>query len=362
MQYVCDIPDCKPNGTTVANRCLIGDHSSPAQFYVCVGVLAFLYCTATLVLYLGYQHVYKNNARAPTVVRFPDCSLLFHCLHSCTRVQDAAAERWEGSSAAPFLRDRQVSCCQKRSWRHQRVISTRQGGFIFHALFTGCFIWRELSVGIRQARFRAAVAKVRLAELCGRSRFLGCGWQGSREPWPLLPASCSWFVVIYLSGPPAHRSLRLPLADVGLRVGQRFVRREDGHQPRHCLNLPRRLQGRQEQVHPGRRALHGPAQRVCGKTRAELCFPSRCSRIRLLCRSPADFRVPELDFMERKLLVHLQGNVFPQISQPACKRGGKCEALLSSHTSAESSVFYSRFSDLSQTLHSHGKNQCTCSA
>lgn len=74
MQYVCDIPDCKPNGTTVANRCLVGDHSSPAQFYVCVGVLAFLYCTATLVLYLGYQQVYKNNTRAPTVVRFLDRS------------------------------------------------------------------------------------------------------------------------------------------------------------------------------------------------------------------------------------------------------------------------------------------------
>uniref|UniRef100_H3DCE9 Synaptophysin like 2 n=1 Tax=Tetraodon nigroviridis TaxID=99883 RepID=H3DCE9_TETNG len=67
VQYLCNIPDCKNNGTAVTVPCIPGDHSSPAQFYVCVGVLTFLYCTATLVLYLGYQHVYKNSNRAPIV-------------------------------------------------------------------------------------------------------------------------------------------------------------------------------------------------------------------------------------------------------------------------------------------------------
>lgn len=59
------IPYC--NGSESINKYLQGDFSSSAEFFVCVGVFAFLYCTATLILYLGFQHVYRQTPRGPIV-------------------------------------------------------------------------------------------------------------------------------------------------------------------------------------------------------------------------------------------------------------------------------------------------------
>ncbi|XP_064512405.1 synaptophysin-like protein 1 isoform X1 [Pseudopipra pipra] len=58
-------PDPKGCAGTWTDVHLVGNFSSSAQFFVTLGVLVFLYCMATLVVYIGYNHVYQQNDKFP---------------------------------------------------------------------------------------------------------------------------------------------------------------------------------------------------------------------------------------------------------------------------------------------------------
>lgn len=47
---------------------IFGNYQSSAQFYVFVGVICMLYCTAALILYTLFNEAYRSNDRIPKYV------------------------------------------------------------------------------------------------------------------------------------------------------------------------------------------------------------------------------------------------------------------------------------------------------
>uniref|UniRef100_U3K6R7 Nicotinamide phosphoribosyltransferase n=1 Tax=Ficedula albicollis TaxID=59894 RepID=U3K6R7_FICAL len=58
-------PDPKGCGGTWTDAHLVGNFSSSAQLFVTLAALVFLYCITALVVYIGYNHLYRQNNKVP---------------------------------------------------------------------------------------------------------------------------------------------------------------------------------------------------------------------------------------------------------------------------------------------------------
>lgn len=73
-----DVPTCEVNRTILMRKYYLpGDFSSSAEFFIAVGVLSFLYCTAILVVYVGYWNVYRESKQGPVIVSLLKCVMKF---------------------------------------------------------------------------------------------------------------------------------------------------------------------------------------------------------------------------------------------------------------------------------------------
>lgn len=80
-QVYFDAPTCK--GGNPERVFLVGDYSSSAEFFVTIGVFAFLYSMAALSVYVFALDKYRENNKGPLIVGSSKSMCVCVCLSVC---------------------------------------------------------------------------------------------------------------------------------------------------------------------------------------------------------------------------------------------------------------------------------------